>query len=457
MFPALRRTRVLMHLFVCVVLLVLPLRGAAQSLPSTPPDQLALQFVEGNSYYFDPEDPLQDVYSVQGGVINPDFTSISPSIKRLFTESGIVDQFVRTASFNPDFVNSSSFPDLLSNVSVQVRVITFTSEEEAADYANQAYANKVVELSETQSTVAATDLESVPWNDEAVSGYSIPDIATDTSTGLNVEYRLVNYAGQQGQIVIMARVSAPPDLSEPVARELFYAQMECVQVDAPCGTFMIPVGEFPLTSAAETEHPDGGTSTSAGANGLTSSVDEPLSSPAAAGAQETATAGRLDTYSYLLETSGNWVILPQSALNNNVTEAIPFRGTNDNFIIASVGNLEGADRVASVLSFVAPELGTPTLIEDGGTYMLHVVVVDGVTYGIFSTTEFASSALDSIVQIYIAPLSTFGVGLSDLQSSVLVNGSPAMPSVDGAALVPAFGSTPGDAATEATLPPLIGG
>ncbi len=458
MFSARGRSRYMVQIFVCLVLLFAPMPATAQSLPKTPPDQLALQLVEGNSYYFDPEIPSQELYSVQDGVIDPSLTSMTVSTRQQFTESGMIDQFVRTAGFQPDFVNSSLFPEGPSNLVLQVRVITFPSDQQAADYVNQAFANKSTELRESQSTVAPTDVKDVPWNDEAVSGYTIPEIATDTATGLNVEYLTVNYTGQQGQIVVMARISAPPDLAEPIAREMFYAQIACVQVDAPCGSFMVPVGEFPQTAAIESRHGGGSKSTSVGENGATAATNDVPASPAAnASVPETATSGTLSAYNYQIETSGSWVVLPQLALSNNVLEAIPMRGTNDNFILASVTNLEGADRVVSVLSFLAPELGSPTLIEDGGTYMLHVVVVDGVAYGIFSTIEVASSALDSIVQIYMAPLSTFGVGLADLQASVLVNGSPALPNVDGDGLVPAFGTAPGDPAAEATLPPLIGG
>jgi hypothetical protein len=430
------------------------MRAAAQSLPSTPPDQLALQLVEGNSYYLDPEDPPQDIYTVRGSVPNPEITSMSEVNKRQFAESGMIDQFVRSASFMPDFVNSALLSGGPSDLVLQVRVITFPSEGQAADYVNGAFANKNEELRDAQSTELLTDLQDVPWNDEAVSGYTMPQVATDTATGMNVEYLMVNYAGQQGQIVIMARVSAPPDLAELIAREMFYAQMECVQVDAPCGTFTIPVGEFPLTTAIESEHGGGSTSTSLGEDGTASQVE---ASPVAdTGSPQTSTSGSLLGYNYPLETSGNWVLLPQATVSNNVMEAMPMRGTNDNFIVAGVGNLEGRDPVVEVLSFVAPDIGTPTLIENGGTYMLHVVEVNGVTYGIFSTVEVMSSALDSVVQSYIAPLSTFATGLSDLQASVMVNGSPALPGVDGASLVPAFGGTVGDPGADASVPPLIG-
>ncbi len=447
-----RYPRRVLHLIFCLVVLVSPLRAAAQSLPSTPPDQLALQFVDGNSYYVDTEYPPQDIYSVQGSVPNPEITSMSEVNKRQFAESGMIDQFVRSATLMPDFVNSSLFAGP-SDVALQVRVITFPSDQQAADYVNQLAANKNEELRDSQSTVMATDLQDVPWNDEAVSGWSMPSVATDTNTGQNIEYLMVNYAGQEGQLVIMARVSAMPDLAEPIAREMFYAQMACAQVDAPCGTFMVPVGEFPLTTAIESEH----------GTGTTTSVGEGSTSPQAAaspvadtGSPETSTSGSLLSHNYSLETSGNWVLLPQATISNSVLEAVPMRGTNDNFIVAGIGNLEGRDPVVEVLSFVAPELGTPTLIENGGTYMLHVLEVDGVTYGLFSTVEVMSTALDSVVQIYMAPLSTFGTGMSDLQSSVQVNGSAAMPGVDGASLVPAFGGTIGDPAQDASLPPLIG-
>lgn len=458
MVSASRRRSSIIRLLVCFVLFVVPFHATAQSLPATPPDQLALQLVEGNSYYLDPESPPQDIYTVRDGIVDPSLTSISASTRQSFTEAGIIDQFVRVVGFVPDFANSPMYPDGPSGLYLQVRILTFPSPEQAADYVNNAYANKAEELRESKSTVAPTDLTDVPWNDEAVSGYTIPEVATNLATGLNIDYLTVNYAGQQGQIVIMSRVSAPPDLAEPIAREMFYAQMACVQVDAPCGTFMVPVGNFPLTAMVEGEHGGGSTTTSVGENASSSSVGEASASPVSTGsAPETATSGVLLAYDYQIEASGNWVLLPRASISNNVTEAIPLRGTNDNFIVAYVGNLEGADRVATILSFVAPEIGTPTLVEDGGTYMLHVVEVDGVTYGIFSIIEVASSALDASVQIYIAPLSTFGAGMAELQSSVTLNGSPALPGVDGASLVPAFGGTMGDPASDATLPALIGG
>lgn len=457
MIVDLRRSRVQMHILMCVVLFLIPMRALAQSLPTTPPDQLAVQLSEGNSYYFEPEFPASESYSVRGGVIDPSLVNMSASSRKAFTESGMIDQFVRTAYFTPDFINSPMFPTGPSSIIVQVRVLTFPSDQQAASYVNMAYAQKVLEFRESQSTEMPTDLTDVPWNDEAVSGYSIPTVATDTGTGLNIEYQVVNYAGQHGSIVIMSRVTATPDLAEPIAREFFYAQMSCAEVDAPCRSFLVPVGEYPQTLAIENQNGGGSTSTSVGEAGLLAS-DTDISSPDAnLNPPETAVVGTLPGYDHQLESSGDWLLLPSKSLNNNIVQTMPMRGTNDNFIVAGVSNLEGADRVAAVLSFLAPEIGTPTLIEDGGTYMLHVVEVNGVTYGIFSTIEVYSSALDAVVQIYIAPLSTFGVGMTDVQSSVLINGTPVMPNVDGAALVPAFGGTVGDPAIEAALPPLIGG
>lgn len=58
MVSALLGDRLVVRILVGLILLATPLQAVAQVSLVTPPDQLALNVVDGNGYYIDPEFPV---------------------------------------------------------------------------------------------------------------------------------------------------------------------------------------------------------------------------------------------------------------------------------------------------------------------------------------------------------------------------------------------------------------
>ncbi len=174
-----------------------------------------------------------------------------------------------------------------------------------------------------------------------------------------------------------------------------------------------------------------------------------------------AARGALTTSPYTTVTgqalawSAPWTFVEDDAMQTADLDLV-FLTDGTATVAVSTGDIMPENARGLVIGFLGGDTNLLQVIDAGAggatSYWFDQFPVDAENFGAFSTAT-ALDATNSVLLMFLAPVTSFGGGLASAQAAITLDGQPLFPSVDGMALQAQLGGVPGaesNATTTAT-------